>query len=282
MSGMLSALFAAMVMPAVAGDGPAEIPDDLEQWIAVAPPEPGSEAWFAANHDGREWVVSLRDGHPRAKLRGEARGGSVQQSVPLPFEIEPGPARDGLAGRRLSTRVADGWLVAFNAGEFGAGLWWFSPEGKDRYKIAEAWVIGFYSTKAGMLALEGLAHGGHSTGRILRLARDRGGRWRSEDLIDLKHAPQAAALGDDGSLLIATTRRLLRVVPSDRTIEVIHDDAFWGGLYPNSLVVTPGGAIYLGMRRGVARVEKKGGEYRVVWLLPNRAFGAAGAGDGSQ
>jgi hypothetical protein len=130
------------------------------------------------------------------------------------------------------------------------------------------------------LALEGLAHGGQSTGRIIRLVRDREGRWRSEDLIDLRHAPEVGETKADGSLLIATTRRLLRVVPSDKTVEVLHDDAFWGGLYPNSLVVTPGGAIYLGMRHGVAKLEKKGGQYRVAWLLPNKQFAATEPPDG--
>jgi hypothetical protein len=77
---------------------------------------------------------------------------------------------------------------------------------------------------------------------------------------------------DDGSLLIATTRRLLRVLPSDKTVEVLHKDAFWGWLYPDSLVVTPGGVIYLGMRHGVARIEKKGRQYQVVWLLPKKEF----------
>jgi hypothetical protein len=150
---VLAVLFAAMVVPVVARDGPAQDPDDLERWTAVAPPEPNSDAWFAANHDvAHEWVVSLRDGHPYAKLRSRP----VERSDSLPFEIEPGSANEGLAGTRLSCKVADGWIVAFNAGEFGAGLWWFSPDGKGRYKIAEAWVRGFYSTDGGLLAIEGL------------------------------------------------------------------------------------------------------------------------------
>jgi hypothetical protein len=84
----------------------------------------------------------------------------------------------------------------------------------------------------------------------------------------------------DGSLLIVTTDRLLKVVPSDKTVEVLHKAAFWGGLYPNSLAVTSGGTIYLGMRHGVAKLEKKGGEYKVVWLLPNMEFVVTEARDG--
>lgn len=63
-------------------------------------------------------------------------------------------------------------------------------------------------------------------------------------------------------------------------VEVLHDDAFWGGLYPNSLVFTPDGTIYLGMRHGVARLEKKGAEHKVVWLLPRKKFLATEPQDG--
>jgi hypothetical protein len=273
---VLAALCAAMVVPAVARDCPSQDPDDLEQWTAVAPPEPNSDAWLAANHDQDEWVVRLRDGHPFAKLLSR----SVARSDSLPLEIERGWASEGLAGTRLSCEVADGWIVAFTAGEFGAGLWWFSPDGKGSYKIADAWVRGFYSMDGGLLAIEGLAHRGRSAGRIIRLVRDGGGRWRSEDLIDLKHVPEVAVKEADGSLFIATTDRLLRVVPSDTKVEVIHDHAFWGGLYPNSIVVAPGGRIYLGMRHGVAKLEKNGGYYKVVWLLPNKEFPATEPRDG--
>ena len=175
---VMAALCVAMLLWAIGTSGPVEFPDDLEQWIAVAPPERGSDGWFVANHDSKhEWVVSLRDGHPCAELRSRPAG----QSVTLPFEIEPGSASEGLAGRRLSTKVADGWIVAFNAGEFGAGLWWFSPDGKKRAKIAEAWVKDFLLTDAGLLALEGIAHRFENRGRIIRLLQDRGGRWRTED-----------------------------------------------------------------------------------------------------
>ncbi len=47
---------------------------------------------------------------------------------------------------------------------------------------------------------------------------------------------------------------------------------FWTSLHANSIVVTPSGTVYLGMRRGVARVVKKDGSYHVAWLLPNKEF----------
>lgn len=248
--------------------GSVDFPIDLEKWIATGPPEPGSDRWYIANGDGHEWVVTLRDGRPRVGLRDPR----AEAPAPLPFEIEPGSSREGLAGTRLSIKVSDGWIVAFNAGEFGAGLWWFSPDGKKRDKIAEAWIVGFFPTEAGLLALEGLAHGAQNAGRVIRLARGSRGRWQSEEFVDLKHAPEVALKDTDGSLIVATTDRLLRVIPAKRKVERLVDKAFWGGLYPSSMVITPAGRIYLGMRFGVAEAEKKDRPYRLRWLLPNKEF----------
>ena len=77
----------------------------------------------------------------------------------MPFKVPQGSAKEGLAGEWFSVKISDGWIIGFNAGEFGAGLWWFSPDGKKREKISEDQVVGFFVTDAGLLALEGLAHG---------------------------------------------------------------------------------------------------------------------------
>src|SRR4051812_45896765 len=102
--------------------GLADVPSDLAQWIDTDPPEPYSHRWGVANRSEHEWVVTLRDGRPQVRLHKR----KDETPAPLPFTIKRGSAEEGLAGRRLSIKVSDGWLVAFNAGEFGAGLWWFS------------------------------------------------------------------------------------------------------------------------------------------------------------
>ena len=76
----------------------------------------------------------------------------------------------------------------------------------------------------------------------------------------------------DGSLLVATTDRFLKVSPADKKVEVLISDVFWGGLYPNSVIATTDGIAYLGMRHGVAKIEEKDGVYKAVWLLPSKEF----------
>ena len=75
------------------------------------------------------------------------------------------------------------------------------------------------------------------------------------------------------ALIVAThDDRLLRVQPAPRKVDVLVKNGFRGGLYPNSMILSPQGAIYIGMRHGVASVEKRGRNYRVDWLLPVPGF----------
>ena len=262
----IAVLFLGLIVPPSVADDPEEFPTDLGRWIVVEAPRRDSDAWSVANDDFHHtWAVSIRDGKPRVELAEE-----WPTPAPLPFEIEPG---DGLYGRRYATRVSDGWIVGFNKGEFGGWLWWFSSDGKSRERIAkDVRTRAFVETKQGLLVVEGLAHGLRSRGRILRLARNPEGRWKAEDVIDLKDAPEAVVKTADGSLLVATHGRLLKVDPASRKVNVLLDEAFWASLYPDSMVVAPDGRIYIGMRHGVARVEKGEAGHKVAWLLPNRAF----------
>ena len=259
---MLTAVLLVLTSPVIQRE---DFSRDLGTWYATDPPAKGSDQWIIANGDvGHDWAVTLGTAGPRVDLFDRNR------DSPLPFAIRPGLPGERLAGERIAQKVVDGWLVGFNDGEFGAALWWFSPDGTRRYHVSDDHVVGFAPTKVGLLAVEGLAHGVVSRGKIVRLFCDERGRWVSESFLDLGHAPQVAAKGADDSLVIATTSRLLRVIPSSRTIEVILDQVFWGGLYPNSMVITREGEIIMGMRHGVAKIQCHIRPYKMWWLLPSK------------
>jgi hypothetical protein len=261
-----------LLIPSHALAQEADYPDDVSKWVATAPPKLGTRRHFRANQDAaHRWVVFLRGGHPLVRLREKGSIYRRQESLPrMPFKVEQGSVKEGLAGEWFSTKVPDGWIIGFNAGEFGAGLWWYSPDGKRRYKISRDQVVGFLETEAGLLALEGIAHGFDSLGRIVRLTRGSDGRWRSEDLVDLKGAPEVAVKDGDGSVVVATSDRLLRVDPTTRKVDILLENAFWRGLYPASMIIAPTGEVYIGMRHGIAKVERQGTAYKTQWLLPNR------------
>lgn len=121
-----------------------EFPADLGRWWVAPRPKALSDERLAAQNDEHEWVVTLGEAAPRVGLLGR----EPENPTPLPFEIEPGSAKEGLSGTRKSIRVEDGWIVGFNAGEFGAGLWWFSPDGKTRRKISSHHVIEFFQASS--------------------------------------------------------------------------------------------------------------------------------------
>jgi len=85
-------------------------------------------------------------------------------------------------------------------------------------------------------------------------------------------APEAVYEEKDSTVLVATTAQLLRVNLVSKNMEVLVDEAFWEILYPNSIAGTPSGIIYIGMRHGVAKVEKKDGKYELFWLMPSKEY----------
>ena len=248
-----------------------EYPNDLSRWTVTKPPDKWGDArqgdvpfWAVVNDADHAWVVYLREGRPSARLR------SVKDPFPppLPFTIKAEP---GLRGDRGNIKVDDGWIVSFNAGEWGGWLWWFSPDGGRRYQIAKnASVNGFFPTDAGLLAVEGISHG-RTRGNILRIARGDEGVWRSTTFLPLGEEAITAATDADGSLVVATYSRLIRVRPAAKAFDVLLENAFWADLYPTSMVVSEG-TVFVGMRHGVARVRKRGNAYRVDWLLPAPEF----------
>ena len=102
------------------------------------------------------------------------------------------------------------------------------------------------------------------------MSRSSNGIWTAAKWADLKDAPRVGLVEPDGSILIATIKRLIRVHP-DKSEEVLVSDAFWWALYPNSIVRTSAGDIYLGMRHGIVRL-KAGVAGKTEWLLPNKQF----------
>lgn len=257
----------ACVIPAAA-DQPS-YSEDLSKWSEHSALQEDSEQWRRANWSQREWVAFLRDGHPavRARKQGNEPGTWEDEQPKLPIVIKQGPAKEGLAGRVYAAKVPDGWIIAFNAGEFGGGLWWYGPDGQSRYMISHHRVQGFVQTDQGLLALEGLAHLVFDQGEISRISRGANGKWISERVVNLGSAPDAATRDKDGSLIVVTTKGLVRF-RLGKPLETLLDNGFWGGLYPNSVIVDGTGTIYVGMREGVAKVALRKGRRTVTWLVP--------------
>lgn len=150
-------------------------------------------------------------------------------------------------------------------------MWWYSTDGEQRYRISEDQVCQFLLTPQGVFALEGLAHLTVSRGQVIQLAQDAQGHWTSARFVELGYAPETGLVDEEGSLIVATTNSLVQV-HADRTQTVLLPKVFWGGLYPRSMILSPAGDIYLGMRHEVCKVHQTNHGYVADWLLPNRDF----------
>lgn len=205
------------------------------------------------------WEVFVEDGRVKVRPYADVR----DEKRTLPFPLPEGRAEDGLAGVVRAARVSDGWIVGFDGGEFGAGLWWFSPEGSRREWISGDQVQRFVWFGERLFALEGLDY--VSRGGIIELRQTANGKWTSIRIADLGGEPRAAALDADESFVVVMADRLVRVDPSGAITDLL-SSAFWGKLSPNSVVMDKKGRIYIGMYGGIAKVTRSGATYKVKWL----------------
>lgn len=263
-------ILATCVLCAVQGDG---FPHDLDRWYETQPPAKNTDAWYAANNDTKhEWVVEIGNTEtstPTVNLRDNKHAVSAQPA----FKIESGSTKQRFDGDRIAAKVSDGWVVSFDAGEFGSALWWFSPDGQTRHQISRSNAIAFiHDKKLGLLAIERVTVRGVSQGSLSSIRRGQNGQWQSKMIVSFGDEPLVSSKLVDGSLIVATSQRLIKITPSSKKVETLLRDAFWSGLYPNSLVVAPSASIFMGMRHGVAKFEKKDTHYTVSWLMPDKEF----------
>ncbi|MEO7494693.1 MAG: hypothetical protein ABIT83_22005 [Massilia sp.] len=253
----------------------AEFPDDVTRWQDISvPPETsrGDRAvWsYAANYSRHEWRVVAEAGQIHAQLKGREQAAKGERP-------DFTPQADKFRRASAFFAVDDGWLVAFNQGEFGAALYWFSADGQQNYKISDHQVVEFFVLADGIHAIEGLAHGVHlkgmpvGRGSIVRIARpSQDVHWQASSVIPLPGAPFSVAVRRDGSALVTLWDRLVSL-GKDGKITTLLADAPWDGMYPNSSVLSADQQkLYIGMRQYVAELDIPTANLR--FLLPSPAF----------
>jgi hypothetical protein len=232
-----------------------------EGWVLYPSPLADSPALRCANYSMREWRVTVEGESLKTRL--DTRR---DHQAPLPSEINSKNVAVGSKGDRHVIQVEDGWLVGLDVGEFGGALWWFSSDGKNSKKLADENVVGFANSSKGVLALVGLAHMGLDSGKVLRIADGEAGNRKIEVLADLGVAPRTFAVESPDTLLVVTTRGLVRVRTSGMVEQLLPTN--YGLLYPNSMTLSPSGVIHVGMRHFVTRLTPTGNSYREEWFVP--------------
>jgi hypothetical protein len=242
---------------------------DAAEWV-LRSGKPSTSERRCTDYSLLFWSVSLAHGDVQTKPLT-----TRERLDPIPFSYAKGQDRQG---NRHVERVGDGWLVGFDAGEFGGGLWWFSdrgghesrrirpdpssPANPDDVFHAEN-VLGLPVVGSEQLVLMGLDHLTGRSGRIFRAVLTARG-WMLAPVAVLDAEP-AVWLVDGSRLLFLTESGLWESDGlSARRVHAID----LGGFAPTSLVRSADGALYVGMRYYLLRLVEGSGGWAESWFVP--------------
>jgi hypothetical protein len=229
----------------------AEYPSDVRKWISVE--QPSKDNWEAsqsffmdANHSKYEWEVKSTSDGVIACLKNE----SSKEEKRCPEFDTTVQLDDTKAKASQMLEVEDGWIAAYNEGEFGSAVYWFSKDGLVRRKLSAHQINQFMVEGTRIFAVEGLAHLSRSTGSMIEIKHDASG-WNVDEFLPLPGSAEAITRIGEGDYVIVASGMLLRVnLQKEVLILVLKGE--WGGMYPNS-ITADSEFIYIGMRQYVAR-----------------------------
>jgi hypothetical protein len=174
--------------------------------------------------------------------------------------------QQGMVGRQSLLKIpGGGWLLGFDAGEFGGGLWSADPSG-NTHELSRENVRGLADTAQGVLVFVGLAHITLDSGSVLIVPYAAKSNAEVKTLVKLDGAPEALTRISSDTVLAVTTHGITEISSSGSTKTLLHRD--FSLLYPNSVVSTPDGTVYVGMRLFVLRFNPHAKDNAEQWLLP--------------
>ncbi len=242
---------------------------DSAAWVRQ-PGRPSADERRCTDYISLFWSVSVSGGSAIAEVMK-----TREHLDPIPFRYAAGRDKQG---SRYAARAGGGWLVGFDDGEFGGGLWWFpdgrgregsrirpkpsSPTNPDDFYHAEN-VLGLPRVGGQQLVLMGLDHLAGRSGRVFR-AVSTAGAWSLEPVAVLDAEPDVWLV--DGSRLLFLTESGLWVSDGFRAQRVYPVDV--GGFAPTSMVRAADGGLYVGMRYYVLRLAEAGGRWTESWFAP--------------
>jgi len=223
--------------------------------------ESDSSAMQCANHSELEWRVLLSEAGTAQIVRHPRTHGAGSPKLPARVKRQK-----GMIGAESTFKLQNGWLLGFDAGEFGGGLWFADVDGKTQ-ELSNENVRGFVETQQGVMVFVGLAHMFHDSGKVLIVPHKITSKTDLRTLGELDGAPQAVSKLSDDTALVITTQGISQIASSGVSKTLLRRR--FSGLYPNSIVAASDSTIYAGMRLFVVRLVLQSGEYTEQWLVPD-------------
>jgi hypothetical protein len=181
----------------------------------------------------------------------------------VPFEVRPNTIQESndFKGVLSVIQVNNGYLLGFDAGEWGGSLYWFSKNGKQHNLISRDQVSQFIRTKGSIYAIEGLSHGGISEGSIIEI-KQISDKWKADKFFILSSAPKGIALDGQKNFIVVCTSGLFKI-DKRKQINTLLGNSPFGQLPPTSLVIK-GNDAYIGMYQHVFKYNFITGDKKIL------------------
>jgi hypothetical protein len=220
-----------------------------------------------------EWQVSSEANSVKiAELPSDRESISQrEEKLPLPpmLKHEKGmPGNSVRAGLTSVLHFKNNWLLAYDAGEWGGGLWLTNEDGSKTKRILRDNVRELIPINERVLVLSGLAHVTINFGNAFIFSNPDGMNISLQHAVHLDGEPSGYAREPDGSVLFLTPSGLCRITKSGelQRLRGFSNESPWA--FTNSMVITSDGSIFIGTRMFVVRLRKDSDRYTEEWLLP--------------
>jgi len=222
------------------------------------------------NYSRNDWKVT-NEGDTVEITKLVRQEGDVPALPPLPsrLKLQDGmPGRTIGAGLRTATHIGDAWLLAYDAGEWGGGLWLTNEDGSATKRIVNDNVHAVVPIGNGILVLSGLAHMSFDFGNALFFLKPEGLNISLWHTVRLDGEARAYAKESEDSVLFVTTHSLYRTTKSGDLQKLLNFPEWTKYQYASSMAITSDGSIFVAMRMFVLRLRASDDGYSREWLLP--------------
>ncbi len=223
------------------------------------------------NYSQNDWqVANERDGIAITRLPRTKHNDALAQQLPPLFTKQSGmPGNTKSAGLRDAMHFQNSWLIAYDAGEWGGGLWLTNEDGSEAKRIVKHNIRALVRVEDSILVLSGLSHTTMDFGNAFIFSEPDGLNISLRRTVKLDSVPSGHAMAPDGTVLFVSDRGLNSITKSGDLQQLVKLPKWTSQLYPNSIAISADRSVFIGMRMFVLRLTSNSGGYSQEWLLPN-------------
>jgi hypothetical protein len=218
--------------------------ENVSSFFVINPYPQNTKEWFCANRSTQNWTVT---------------------STGLRVQIDPSEHQDVT---KKTMKVSRGQLVAEDKGEGGGGLS-YVVDGKSTILINTNTSYLFVLPRQHFVAFGGQSHQAIDEGFVAIVDCSSASECEVTNKIALPANPSAITMKSPGEFIFVTHLGVSSFSLALKTVNTLYAGNY-RGLFPNSVVETTNGEIYVGMRYAISHLVPSQGGYTETWLVHKR------------